>query len=67
MNISSSVVTVALGCVDRTEARHDGHVYGCSDVAVVAWNANHSFRHAPQKVWRQSSSVSGWYSRSVQI
>jgi hypothetical protein len=35
-NISSSVVTVALGCVVRTEARHEGQVYGCIDVAVEA-------------------------------
>lgn len=27
-NISSSVVTVAFGCVVRTEARHEGQVYG---------------------------------------
>jgi hypothetical protein len=58
--MSSSVVTVALGCVVRTEARHEGQVYGCIDVAVEAWKANHSFRQAPQKVCRQSSSVSGW-------
>lgn len=65
--MSSSVVTVALGWVERTEARHDGHVYGCSEVAVEAWKTNHSFRQAPQKVCRQSSSVSGWWSRSVHI
>jgi len=65
--MSSRVVTVALGWVERTEARHEGHVYGWSEVAVEAWKANHSFRQAPQKVCRQSSSVSGWWSRSVQI
>jgi len=53
-------VTKAFGCVVRTEARHDGHVYGWIDVAVDAWKANHSLRHAPQNVWRQSRSVSGW-------
>jgi hypothetical protein len=58
--LSSSVVTKAFGCVDRTEARQEGQVYGCMHVAVDAWKANHSFRQAPQKVWRQSSSVSGW-------
>lgn len=35
-NMSSSVVTVAFGLVPRTESRHDGHVYGCSDLAVEA-------------------------------
>ena len=59
-NTSRSVVTVALGCVVRTEARHEGHVYGCIEVAVEAWKANHSFRQAPQKVCRQSKRVSGW-------
>jgi hypothetical protein len=34
--ISSSVVTVALGWVVRTEARQDGHVYGWIDVAAEA-------------------------------
>jgi hypothetical protein len=59
-NMSSRVVTVALGCVLRTEARHDGHVYGWIEVAAEAWKANHSLRQAPQKVCRQSSSVRGW-------
>ena len=49
-NMSSSVVTVAFGWVERTEARHEGHVYGWIDVAADAWKANHSFRQAPQKV-----------------
>jgi len=53
-------VTKAFGWVVRTEARHDGQVYGCIDVAVDAWKANHSLRHAPQKVCRQSRRVSGW-------
>lgn len=29
-------MTVALGCVVRTDARHDGQVYGCMDVAAEA-------------------------------
>jgi hypothetical protein len=60
MNMSSRVVTAAFGRVDRTLARHEGHVYGWSEVAVEAWKANHSLRQAPQKVWRQSRRVSGW-------
>lgn len=60
INMSKSVVTVAFGLVDRTEARHDGQVYGWRELAVEAWKANHSFRQAPQKVCRQSRSVSGW-------
>jgi hypothetical protein len=60
MNMSRRVVTVALGCVVRTEARHEGHVYGWIEVAVEAWNWNHSLRQAPQKVCRQSRRVRGW-------
>lgn len=60
--MSRRVVTVAFGRVERTVARHDGQVYGCKFVelaVLVAWNVNHSFRQAPQNVWRQSRSVSG--------
>lgn len=67
--MSSSVVTVAFGLVSRTEARHDGHVYGFGFEAE-AWDAcheNHSFRHDPQKVCKQSSKVKGWNKTSVQI
>lgn len=48
--MSSNVVTVAFGWVERTDARHEGHVYGWIEVAVDAWKENHSFRQAPQKV-----------------
>lgn len=66
-NISSNVVTVALCFVSRTGARHDGHVYGLVPAgmelgllrAALNCQLNHSFRHAPQKVCRQSRSVSG--------
>lgn len=33
----------------------------------MACHENHSFRHEPQKVCRQSSSVKGWYMTSVHI
>lgn len=71
-NISSSVVTVAFGLVSRTHARHDGQVYGldfgCEEErAAFACKPNHSFKQEPQKVWRQSRRVSGWYSISVHI
>lgn len=69
--MSRSVVTVALGRVPRTSARHDGQVYGCvvrrAWTAEVACHENHSFKQEPQKVCRQSSSVKGWYMMSVHI
>lgn len=60
-------MTVALFLVSRTGARHDGHVYGVEPEGTesrllreaVSWNENHSFKHAPQKVWRQSRRVRG--------
>lgn len=61
-NMSNKVVTLASGLVSRTVARHDGQVKGCG-FKVSAWEAteeNHSFRHEPQKVCRQSSRVNGW-------
>jgi hypothetical protein len=66
--MSSKVTTVALCLVSRTEARHDGQVNrtssgagGLGDRSIFAfWKLNHSFRHAPQNVCRQSSSVNGW-------
>lgn len=67
--MSSNVVTVALGLVSRTEARHDGHVYGFGFEAET-WDAcheNHSFKHDPQKVCKQSSKVNGWNKISVHI
>ena len=61
--ISSSVVTVAFGRVPRTSARHDGQVNRgevpedrCRDPCAE----NHSFKHNPQKVCRQSRRVRGW-------
>lgn len=65
--MSRRVVTVAFGFVPLTEVRHDGQVYGWMDVAVEAWNWNHSFKQAPQKVCRQSRRVRGWYRTSVHI
>jgi hypothetical protein len=69
--MSSNVVTVAFGRVPRTSARHEGHVYGFvlrrACTAAVACHENHSFKQEPQKVWRQSSRVKGWYMTSVQI
>lgn len=59
---------MALGLVSRTAARHDGQVNrggfddpeegGCR--GRVACQENHSLRHEPQKVWRQSRRVRGW-------
>lgn len=67
-------MTVALFFVARTTARHDGQVTGLLLLeeapearAELSWKANHSLRHAPQKVWRQSRRVRGWYRTSVQI
>lgn len=65
--MSSSVTTVALCFVSRTDERHDGQVKmgesgdgGVGDFsAVAAWKVNHSLRQAPQKVCRQSRRVSG--------
>lgn len=73
--MSSSEATVELCLVSRTDARHDGHVkMGASGaggsgafLAASACQSNHSFRQAPQKVCRQSRSVSGLYSNSVHI
>jgi hypothetical protein len=73
--MSRRVTTVALCLVSRTGARHDGQVKttasGVGGVGafstVAAWKWNHSFRQEPQNVCRQSSRVSGWYRRSVQI
>lgn len=57
--MSSKVVTVALFFVARTEARQDGQVNGEDPLLdggfgelrlLLSWKANHSFRHAPQKV-----------------
>jgi hypothetical protein len=66
-NISSKVVTVALCFVSRTGARHDGHVYGVelagTELGLLreadSCHENHSFKHEPQKVCRQSRSVKG--------
>lgn len=62
MYISRRVVTVALGRVSRIVARHEGHVrgFGLLLEALVAWKANHSLRHDPQNVCRQSRRVRGW-------
>lgn len=65
--MSSRDATVELCLVSRTEARHDGQVKtdapgaGGSGAlrAASACHSNHSFRQAPQKVCRQSRSVSG--------
>jgi hypothetical protein len=65
--LSSSVVTVAFGRVKRTEARHEGQVYGCMLRATEAWWANHSFKQPPQKECRQSSRVRGWNNTSLHI
>lgn len=74
-NMSSRFATVALCFVSRTVARQDGQVNidepgdgGLGErSAVAAWKVNHSFRHAPQKVWIQSRRVSGWKRSSVHI
>jgi len=74
-SMSSSVATVALCLVSRTGARHDGHVKTGESAgggvaafsAAAACQLNHSFTQAPQKVWRQSSRVRGWYRISAQI
>jgi len=68
MNISTSVVTVALCFVSLTGALHEGHVYGVpvsgsgegEARCELSWKLNHSFRQEPQKVCRQSRRVSGW-------
>lgn len=50
--MSSKVVTVAFGLVSRTEARHDGQVYGFDwdEDGREACDVNHSLRQEPQKV-----------------
>lgn len=57
--------------VPLTDSRHDGQVYGWVMrrlfFAEAACQVNHSLKHDPQKVCRQSSSVSGWYRISVHI
>ena len=66
---------MAFFLVALTEALHDGQVKGDDDDAFpgggggereegllrdeLSWKANHSFKQAPQKVWRQSSRVRG--------
>ena len=67
-SISSSVTTVALCLVLRTASRQEGQVKmgvpaagGFGRVSADwACQPNHSLRHAPQNVWRQSSRVNGW-------
>lgn len=59
-------VMVALGLVSRTDARHDGHVYGFGLETEIC-DACHSFRHDPQKVCNQSSKVNGWNKTLVYI
>jgi hypothetical protein len=59
---------VALCLVSLTGARHEGHVNGAASDGgglgafsiFAAWKLNHSFKHEPQNVCRQSSRVSGW-------
>ncbi len=66
-SISRRVATSGVCLVSLTGARQAGQVKteepGAGGEgafsAAVAWQLNHSFKQAPQKVWRQSNSVRG--------
>ena len=74
---------MAFFLVALTEALHDGQVNGEDVDGLpggggggreegllrdeLSWKANHSFKQAPQKVWRQSRRVRGEWRTSVHI